>query len=370
MNEARIAIIGAGAAGVATAYFLTQRGLRNVTLIDQEPVAGVHSSGRNAAILRTLIPDAVLRGMALRSAEFYRNPPPGFTRQALIDPVGLFLAAREPYAGTLREWAESDPAPLPLSGPEELYRRVPLLAPGIVSVVEIADEGVLDVHAIVQSFLQGAARSGAKTLFGAKVQRIVTRESRVTALETSQGPIEADAVVIAAGAWAAELANTAGCPLPLTPYRRHLLVTRPLPGVERHWPVVWIMGDEFYFRPESHGLLMCACDTVAVKPSEGEQTDPAQIERIADKAARWLPALGDAGIAQAWAGVRTFAPDDRFVIGPDPRLDGLFWVAGLAGHGVTCAPAIGRLAADWIAGAGSSDPAAEASAPARLAGQG
>jgi glycine/D-amino acid oxidase-like deaminating enzyme len=83
---------------------------------------------------------------------------------------------------------------------------------------------------------------------------------------------------------------------------------------------------------------MCACDTVRVSPEQGETTDPAQVERIAAKAAQWLPLLSEARVARAWAGMRTFAPDDRFVIGADPRLRGLYWAAGLGGHGITCAP--------------------------------
>ncbi len=63
----------------------------------------------------------------------------------------------------------------------------------------------------------------------------------------------AERVIIAGGGWAAELAAKAGCPVPLVPYRRHLLVTEPLPQVDRRWPVVWIQGDEFYFRPEIGG---------------------------------------------------------------------------------------------------------------------
>jgi D-arginine dehydrogenase len=64
--------------------------------------------------------------------------------------------------------------------------------------------------------------------------------------------------------------------------------------------------------------------------------------------------------------MRTFAPDELFVVGPDPRLTGLYWVAGMGGHGITCAPVIGNLAADWIAEGKSGHPAAAMLAPNRL----
>ncbi|HSW40528.1 MAG TPA: FAD-dependent oxidoreductase, partial [Acidobacteriota bacterium] len=57
MNDGRIIIIGAGMAGAATAYHLTRKGLRNIRLLEKEKIAGAQSTGRNAAILRTMIPD-------------------------------------------------------------------------------------------------------------------------------------------------------------------------------------------------------------------------------------------------------------------------------------------------------------------------
>lgn len=55
----------------------------------------------------------------------------------------------------------------------------------------------------------------------------------------------------------------------------------------------------------------------------------------------------------------TFVPDDLFVIGPDPRIEGLYWVEGLGCQRITFAPVIGSLVADWIADAGSDNPVAE-----------
>jgi glycine/D-amino acid oxidase-like deaminating enzyme len=361
-------IIGAGIAGAATAYFLAEDGIHNIIILESEAVAGALSTGRNAAILRSAIPDPVLRSLARESARFHRCPPEGFSLNPLLNVVGLYLVARLEHAGSLVSWALDGEGKegAKLVDPSEIYARVPILAPGITTALRLADEGVLDVHAILQSFLSGACKQGAELRLGCEATRLQVEAGRVIGVETSRGMLEADLVIMAGGGWAAGLAEAAGYPMPLTPYRRHLLVTNPLPQVDPCWPVVWCQGDEFYFRPESGGLLMCGCDTVAVSPEEGQKTDPAQIEAIAIKAARWLPSLGDAGVARAWAGMRTFAPDQRFVIGPDPRVHGLHWVAGLGGHGITCSPAVGRLAADWIANGISDHPAAMALLPARL----
>ena len=113
---------------------------------------------------------------------------------------------------------------------------------------------------------------------------------------------------------------------------------------------------------------MSGCDTVKVTPEQGEIVEQVQLERIAAKAADWLPSLADAKVARAWSGMRTFAPDEMFTIGTDPRVEGLYWVAGLGGHGITCAPVVGRIAADCIDQGKSDHPAASGMAPDRLLG--
>lgn len=361
----RVAIVGAGIAGAATAWWLARRGSHQVVVLEREPDPGTHSTGRNAAILRSLMPDPVLGQIACESARFFRNPPDGFADRSVLDPVGVFLAAPADEASGLLSWARGGPGAEVVDA-AELYRRIPLLAPGIAAAVLLRGEGVLDVHAILHGFLRGARAAGAELRTVCRATRLRLQGHRVAGLDTTGGFLQADKVVLAGGGWAAELALDAALPMPLVPKRRHLLVTERLPQVDPRWPVLWIAGDEFYFRPESGGLLMSGCDAVPVAPEEGERTDPAEVERIATKAARWLPALAGAGAAHVWAGTRTFAPDQRFLVGPDPRVEGLFWVAGLAGHGITCAPAVGDLAAAWIAEGSCRRPAAGPLAPARF----
>lgn len=367
MSEDRIIIIGAGMAGVSTAYFLTRKRKGSVLLLEREKVAGAQSTGRNAAILRTMIPTPLLNRLARESAEFYHHPPEGFSTEPLVNPVGVYLAAGEEHAPTLRKWCDQNPeSGLIHEDASGIYEQIPILSPGLKEAAYKPDDGVLDIHSILQGFLRGATQAGAEMCLGREFKKLVVRNGRVAGVDTGEGFMEASKVVVASGGWASLSETFSGFSLPFTPYRRHLLVTEPLPQINPRWPVIWIVGEEFYFRPESGGLLMSGCDAVKVTPDQGEITDPGEVERIAAKASQWLPALADARVARAWAGMRTFAPDDLFVVGPDPRLQGLYWVAGMGGHGITCAPVVGSLAADWIADGASTHPAAATLSPRRL----
>ncbi len=130
---------------------------------------------------------------------------------------------------------------------------------------------------------------------------------------------------------------------------RHLFNTPPMGWVDPKWPFVWDVEGGIYFRPESGGLLLSACDEQAAEP--GDYTEnPDVLDNLAERFERLQPGLENLSILRSWVGQRTFAPDRLFVIGFDPRDDRLFHVAGLGGHGVTTSYAVGRIATEMILG--------------------
>ena len=74
--------------------------------------------------------------------------------------------------------------------------------------------------------------------------------------------------------------------------------------------------------------------------------DPAVLEGLFTSLRELAPQLADRPITRYWTGLRTFAPDRRFVIGWDPWNPRLFWSAGLGGHGMTSGLAVGAVAAE------------------------
>jgi D-arginine dehydrogenase len=177
--------------------------------------------------------------------------------------------------------------------------------------------------------------------------------------------LRAERVVLAAGGWAGRLGQRAGSRVALEPTRRHLLVTEADARVDPRWPVVWVHGQPFYCRPESGGLMISACDQVAVDP-DACAVDPAVLATIAESTARFMPRFAAARAAHAWCGMRTMTADGRFAVGPDPDLAGLFWVAGLGGHGMVAGAEVGRIAAELLIHGPAGEPLAGALDPARL----
>ena len=303
-RQTDILIVGAGIAGAATAYHLARSSSLGVLLVEKEDTPGVHTTGRNAALVRKQVEEPALQALTTEGAEFLRTG-----KLARYEPDGLMILGL---------------------GDEALAKWIP---PGRGRGLWCPHDGIVDVAALLQSYL-----AGREVLYNTEV----TAWERVhdgLRVATNRGALTGSILVNAAGPWSGRLGR-----LPLTPTNRHLFATAPLDWVDPHWPFVWDVPGEYYFRPESGGLLLSPCDETPAEP--GDYTEEhARLEELAEKFTSRQPDMGDLPIQSGWVGQRTFAADREFVIGFDLRDEHIFHVAALGGHGITASYAVGRLAA-------------------------
>jgi D-arginine dehydrogenase len=363
MSLRRALVIGGGVAGLAAAWQLARRGFE-VTLLEREAVACVHASGRNAAIFRHAEADPALGRLALRSrsllAELCRGAP-------WLEPCGgLYLSASPAPVDALEASARQAGVRVVRLAAAQAEAKRPCLQGGAAREALFSpDDGVMDIHLVTQALAAAAREAGARLRFGVEVERIVVAGGGVTGVALKGGErLRADDVVLAAGAWAGPLAEAAGAPLSLRPLRRHLVQLDVEPSVGERGPVVWrVDDDEVYFRDEGKGLLASPCDE-ALFAAGIPPTSPEVLEPLARRLSELAPRLAGCRVRRSWACLRTFAPDRNLVVGKDPRVAGLAWLAGLGGHGMTLAAAAAEhLAAELM---GSEEPL-EAISPRRFA---
>jgi D-arginine dehydrogenase len=353
MKSADIVIIGAGIAGASLAYCLVQRGCTDVIIVEKEDSPGYHTSGRSAAVLSQLDVDEIFMKLSVMSTPFFYSPPEDFSDVPLIHPNGILIVGQGARFKFLRGLARLSRRLGVASeewSPQETVKRLPALERAFLDGgVFITDDGILDVHALLWGFLNGAKRGGARLELNAEVTEIKVEDKKVRGVKTRAGEIACERVVNAAGAWANPVALLAGArPLPMTPYRRHIIVTQPgddLPIGD--WPLTMDTSRDFYFRPESGGILASPMDQEPMEPCDA-RTDELQVARAADFLTRFTPKIAPRTITNQWAGLRTIAADKAPVVGEDPDVKGFFWCAGQAGHGMETSPALGEVGADLL----------------------
>ena len=333
-DSSEILIIGGGIAGLSTACHLAQEGQKGVVLLEREALPGFYASGHNAGIARALTGRAEHTALTVQGRERLREEGLSVTTG------GYLLGAASGGTDALAEEARA------FNLTVERGSGSPL--PGLLAAefLKVPGDGLIDIDAVLRHCAEGARAGGARLHFGRQVQDI-TPNAEGFRVMTDQGPIQAGLLVNAAGAWAQTLGRMAGgLDIPFMPLRRHLIWSNaPYPEAQ---PYAWWADRPLYVRPESGGLLLCACEESLVDlPQRGLQprNDETVLEGLCASLRELAPDLAAVPIARLWCGLRTFAPDRRFVLGHDPVNPRLFWVAGLGGHGMTSGLAVGRMAA-------------------------
>lgn len=333
-----IVVIGAGIAGIATAAALARRG-REVIVLERERVAGAGSTGRNAAIFRLAVAEPVNVALALESRAIGDRLVPGGTVRSTGALYPCDELQRECILHASAHAGVRDARP----------GDVPALLRGAGPMLFSPDDGVIDVHALLQALLREAVRHGAVVQYATEVRALERSAGEVAGVLTGRGRIDADVVVDATGAFSPRLPGACESDVGIRPYRRHLFVLET-PEAARFSAVLWDLARSYYVRPESGGLLASACDETFMHAADDVPVDAAVAELLSAKLTAAIPELAGATVRRCWAGLRPLTADHQFVVGPDPRIAGLFRVGGFGGHGMTAGAAAGEVAAALLCG--------------------
>jgi len=197
---------------------------------------------------------------------------------------------------------------------------------------------------------------------------------RARGVTLREGDVEAEIVVIAAGAWTGAIAARAGLAIPAFAVRHQAWVTAPMTWVTPTFPVVRVPDRLAYVRPEVGGLMLGFFETTPLGVDVGAQAGfavaatPRDGEVLATHAPGLMevvPGLVEAGVIGGTAGVPTYTPDGHFVVGPLPGIAGLLVATGCCAHGIAGSGGVGRVVAEAVTGVGPTlDP--RAMAPGRF----
>jgi len=349
-NTASVVIIGGGIQGLSLAYHLTRLGVTGVRLIEAHTL-GSGSSGRSATIIGHGFPaeeDLALTRLSFAAVGRFVDElgaDPGY------EPIGcLLLAGPQEAPGLRRRHAVLCGLGVDstlLTGDDILHLTPALNLDGIDVALYIPRDGNLDPHSMMQAYAHHARQRGAELMEEVRATGLQVRGGRVVGVETTAGPISTPCVVNAAGFRAREVASWAGMRLPITNLKRHIFVTGPVATYARPIPFTYEVGVAWYMRREGPGLIL---GMGAVESDEEDpQVDWSFLDEVIEQSLRRAPALADAGIKNAWAGLRPVTPDDHPILGEALHLQGFYNDCGWGGHGVMHAPAAGQAMAGLIA---------------------
>ena len=336
---ADVAIVGAGIAGIATAYHLARAGAKPIVL-EARTVAEA-ASGRNAGFLLAGVAENFAAAAtrygeerALRVWRFTRHNQQLVREVVAREQIDCDLAwnGSAQIAGDDSEWAEAR------TSAERLRRegvRVRLVPEERAAIYE--EDGELHPVKYVRGLARAAARSGARIFDGTRVTAVAP-----DGLRTERGRVRAGAVVACVNAYSQHLV-----PLRVRPVRGQMLATAPVGRRVFVRPAYAHRGYRYWRQRADGRLLIGGWRDTARDEEVGEEertTRPVQ-DQLESFLRQRAP---EAAISHRWAGIMGFSHDALPYAG---RLaDGIFVNAGFTGHGMAFATATGELVADLVRG--------------------
>lgn len=342
-----IIIIGAGILGASTAYHLARKGA-SVTVIDRkdpgqatEAAAGIIcpwiSQRRNKAWYTLAKNGAASYESLIEALEKDGEKETGYRKVGAIS-----LHIDEEKLDGMEERATTRRVDAPEIGEirqlneAETKEQFPLLDEQFRSV-HVAGAARVDGRALRDALINSAKKHGATMVIGSA--SLLAEEEVVTGVRVGEKVLQADTVIVTAGAWAAELIEPLGIHLQIGGQKAQIAHLQVANENTANWPVVMPPNNQYMLAFDKGEIVIGAT-------YEDNQTDlnvtVGGVHEIFDKALSVAPLLKEATFKEVRVGFRPFTPNFMPVIGEVPGTTGLLLANGLGSSGLTVGPYVGE----------------------------
>ncbi|MEO0622083.1 MAG: FAD-dependent oxidoreductase [Pseudomonadota bacterium] len=360
-EQTQVIVVGGGIVGCSTAYHLARDHGAEVLLLEQGQLTS-GSTWHAAGLVGQLRSSAAITQVLKRSVELYATLDAETGLETGWKMTGcLRLACNEDRWTEYRRLAttaQSFGMEMHLLSPAEVKRMWPLLdVSDLVGASWLPTDGQANPSDIALSLAKGARMRGVTIREGVRVTGLCTEGNRITGVETPEGVVSADTVILCAGQWTRQLAAKVGVTVPLQPVKHQYVVTEPIPGLATDAPTLRDPDRRTYFKEEVGGLAFGGYEpdpqnwVLDDVPEDFAfrlfDDDWDHFEQHLSAAVTRIPALAETGIKQMINGPESFTPDGNFIMGRPPGWANLYLAAGFNAFGIAAGGGAGWALADW-----------------------
>jgi D-amino-acid dehydrogenase len=361
-----VVVVGGGLVGASLAYELVSAGADTVLVDRHDPGRATDAGAGILSPETNRDPDPEFAAFGLTAAHHYeslvaRLADDGVTDVG-FDVTGSLLVAERPGDDAFMDEAVRliegrRPGLAEEVDPGDVSRFFPPLGPVRRALLNPAARRV-DGRVLNAALLRGAASRGLREVATAVTGLDLDRKSGTArGVVTAEGTLTAAAVVIAGGAWSAEMADALGVPVPVAPLKGQI-VHLTLPATDStHWTIVQpVLG--FYLVPWPDGRVACG-GTMEAQAGFDNRPTADGLHQLLRECLRTAPGLAQATVSEVRVGLRPATPDDRPVIGPVPGWSNVHVATGHGAEGLLLGPYSGRVVGRTLLGVETSDDPAE-----------
>jgi glycine oxidase len=354
-KTAEVAIAGGGVIGLAVARSLAQRGIKGVVVIERGTLGAEASSAAAGMLAPQAEADAAdeFFNLCCRSRDMYAHFAQALYEESGVDieldTTGtLYLAFTEHDKEEIDHryrWQTDAGLSIDKLSSHDLRQLEPCISEQVIAGLKFPLDIQVENRRLVSALATSNARAGVKLMTGTSVQSVQIERGQVKGVETSQGLITVNTIVLAGGAWTTFISSSdqAFPKITIEPVRGHMLSFECNPRIARHV----IYSPRGYIVPRRDGRLLAGSTTEHA--GFDKSVTARAVYSVLSHALEISPTISNLPLVDSWAGLRPRSPDDLPVLGPCSVARGLFYATGHYRNGILLAPLTGDLIAGAIA---------------------
>jgi sarcosine oxidase subunit beta len=348
-EKASVAIVGGGYHGLSLAFNLADRGVTNIVVLDAGYFQG-GASGRNGALVRGGFSSVEWTRFFGHSLELWTGLSRKLGHNVMFTRRGYAIVAETDRSAAMCERALKVHREVGLRSvgldPAGVKAVMPAIdATRVKGAIYFDNAGTAPHHAAMKAYLAACRERGVSVRYGTRVTAVERTGTRASTVWTNEARIDADTIVIAAGAHNPEVAALAGVELDGKGMRIEAIAVEPMRRVID--PGIALIDRATYLHQTGRGEIVGGCEVAGDRPRMSLASDVIVMAHAARHLTTMFPSLGSARVLRQWAGQVHVSSDFGPLLGPHPDLDDLWISAGWL-YGVAGAPASGDLLAKAI----------------------
>ena len=363
-SSAKVVVIGGGVAGTSCAYHLAKFGWKDVVLLERDQLTS-GTTWHAAGLIGQLGATSTITKLRKYSLDLYKEleKTTGLSTGLKQNGAITVASSKERMQELLRQatTAQLSNVEVEVLNKERIKELYPVVKnEDLVGGVYMPKDGQADPVGVTNVLAKAAKMLGVQIFEKSPVKKILVKNKRICGVETSQGKIDCEYVVLATGMWSRQIGEDIGVSVPLYPNEHFYVITEPMKDLPKDLPVLRDYNACLYLKEDAGKMLVGIFEPNA-KPafkdsgrvpddfSFGEFPDDFDhFEPYLEKSFHRLPMLENAGIRKFFSGPESFTPDTQYLLGETPEVKNLYTCCGFNSIGIASSGGAGRVTAEWM----------------------
>jgi glycine cleavage system aminomethyltransferase T/glycine/D-amino acid oxidase-like deaminating enzyme len=363
-SSTKVVVIGGGVAGCSVAYHLAKFGWKDTILLERDQLTS-GTTWHAAGLVGQLGATTTITKLRKYSLNLYKELEKKTELSTGLKQNGAITVAssKERLQELLRQATSAQlfDVNVEVLDKQQIKNLYPVINDqDILGGVYMPEDGQADPVGVTSVLAKAARMEGVQIFEKTPVTKILVKNNRIIGVETSEGKIDCEYVVLATGMWSRQIGEDIGVSVPLYPNEHFYIITEPMNDLPKNLPVLRDYNDCLYLKEDAGKMLVGIFEPGAknafkekgIVPNDfsfGEFPDDFDhFEPYLEKSFKRLPILENAGIRKFFSGPESFTPDTQYLLGETPEVSNLFTCCGFNSIGIASSGGAGRVTAEWM----------------------